>query len=635
MSTTTTSSTTNTSCPAPYTQDRDLFLAVPQTVLANGITQLYKNGTIPNEIQGYTVGSPTLEIDTSTDNTINITFPLSKGSNTGNLVLTLALSYIAIEAIVQLFYVNFPGGTSNYVNCNNLGTTFSSSDGFTFEAWVQMSDDGTEQTLFSVDGDTPVTMTAQIANGGTKLSLTWGNKYTWTDLYTNLSDGRWHHVAVIVNNDQISFALDGRPLISPSTFEGTQTANGTLKLGPSFTGNMTQAAVWKMALTGNLTQLTQNPGTQELQQWMNADLSRTTSKPVGYWTFTDLQDSTNIINGQSATFEGTATPQKAPQQNKKDPYAIFLYSFDSTEFVTLEMTDSTFSSIQVTAIKKAVNAQIAPYINSAYLISKGYSDKVNIFPSMVNFITLNASATPSSNQLLLPMMVVHNPSPLDRGFGDAPLALPENMEIEIALWDYTFLKDFVEPKLEEALGVDDSYFKIDNTSDCSAAILSLSKDATSGSTKYTTLTVEIIPTPTNAVSFETKGTALNGLYNFNFQTQVDITLNADTQEILTSPKSTSSSISPTTGGGFAIAGGVIAILGIFGVLSIFAIIIAIVFVILATVGVSAAFNSKVNKTLDQITNTFDIPSVGGLKIEEIAFEDNQNTLDFYGTFNAS
>lgn len=630
-----TMSTTNTSCPTPYTQDRDLFLTVPQTVLANGITQLYKNGKIPSEIQGYTIGIPTLVIDTTNNDTINITFPLTKDANSGDLILTLDLNYIAIETISQLFYVNFPGGASNYVNCSNLGTSFSSDNGFTFEAWVQMSDDGTEQTLFSIDGDTPIIMTAQISGGETTLSLTWDSKYNWTDPYTNLSDGRWHHVAVIVGNSEIYFYIDGRSLYPPVDFTGSQTANGTLKLGPSFTGHITQAAVWDIALTE-----------KQLQQWMNADLSRTTSKPVGYWTFTALQNSKNIIGGQSVTFEGTATPQKAAQENNQDPYAIFFYTFDSASFVTLTVTGN-FSSIQVNSIKQGVMSKINPYIEAAYLVSKGYSGNINIFPSIANFITLNNNTgdpspgdssqvptplDPDANQLLLPMMVVNNPPPLDRGFGYAPLTLPENIEIEITLWDYTFLKDFVEPKLEQALGVDDSYFTIDNTSDCSAAILSLSKDATSGSSKFTTLTVEIIPTPTNAVSFETKGTALNGLYNFSFQTQVDITLNADSQEILTSPKSTSSSISPTTAGGFAIAGGVIAI---FAFLTIFAIIIAIVFVLLATVGVSAAFNSRVNKALDKMTNTFDLPSVGGLKIEEIAFEDKQNTLDFYGTFNAS
>ena len=294
-----TNSTTN-SCPNPATQGWDAFFTVTQSVLASGVIDLYKNDRIPHTIKGYDVGCPTLTIDTTTADTINIKFPLSNNNSKGTVTLALDLTVIAIETIVELYYANLPGEASSYVDCGNLDTAFSSSDGFTFEAWVQKKGSDS-QTLFSI-GDKlslSVEVVSEDSSNATKLTFTWGISYSQTDSYTDLSDGQWHHIAIIVDNqnnkETIYFYIDGRKLASYQ-LDDTQTASGGLMLGSSFNGYITQVAVWKVALSES-----------DLQSWMNATLSSSTPGLVGYWTFDDGTSSKNIVSGQTINLDGTAT----------------------------------------------------------------------------------------------------------------------------------------------------------------------------------------------------------------------------------------------------------------------------------------------------------------------------------------
>ena len=510
-----------------------------------------------------------------------------------------------------------------------LDTTFSSSTGFTFEAWVYKTPEDNEENsvvknLFSIGSDT-ISLSVKIdTTNATTLALTWGATFSQTDQSTNLMDGRWHHIAVVVKEPNIVFYIDGAN-IGSSQFDDTQTASGSLILGSSFNGYITQVAVWQVALSES-----------ELLLWMNSTFPGSKTDLVGYWTFDKGKSSTNLISGRTIELDGDATI--TANDNNLDyyinqnyiPYGIFLYPFNADSFVTV--TAEGFGTAQNKIIQTAIQSEIAKYIDSAFLLSSGSDQNRLLFPSLVNFTTLyDTLLDASANQLLLPMAIAKHLPPSSYSFDGTPISLPKSSNNELALWDYTVLNDLVTPQLAANLGISASDLQI-VYNNCSP-VLKLTQPVNINSADVDSLTVEIV-----SAGFQIKvgGTAVANLYRFSVATTVAISIDAETQMLTVTPKNKSANIGLTTTGSLAFYGVelfllvvmTIATLGEAFILAIILFILFLLFAIFMLFIVQIVFNNAVDRLLDIITMERPLSFPLQYKLKQVSFK--ENAIEFYG-----
>jgi hypothetical protein len=126
------------------------------------------------------------------------------------------------------------------------------SDAATFEAWIQLPPGATApQTILLVEGAVP-----RISVGGDQLGVFWepsqqGPGYGSRDT-TPVTDGRWHHIAVVFDRGTLTFFKDGKPLDS-TAMRAPQTSGDSLQVGAAlgstgtFNGLIYDIRVWNVA----------------------------------------------------------------------------------------------------------------------------------------------------------------------------------------------------------------------------------------------------------------------------------------------------------------------------------------------------------------------------------------------------
>ena len=131
-----------------------------------------------------------------------------------------------------------------------------STDAATFEAWIRTTVKD-PQTI--VLGSNSPGATPRISVGGDRISVYWntgGDAPGWTSADTTpVTDGRWHHIAVVFDQGAITFYKDGVATADQLTAGSVQQAAGVLQLGAGFgattgfVGQMYGVRVWSVART--------------------------------------------------------------------------------------------------------------------------------------------------------------------------------------------------------------------------------------------------------------------------------------------------------------------------------------------------------------------------------------------------
>ena len=208
----------------------------------------------------------------------------------------------------QLGVGSSTGAVLNYRSTGGFATVVGpwsagvSTNSATFETWIRTTQ--TEQQVLFIgsngSGGLPI-----ISVGGDRLSVYWnagGSASGWTSTDTSpVSDGQWHHVAVVFAAGAVTFFKDGVPTADQLSVGSAQSASGNLQLGAGFgsstgfVGQIYNARVWSSARTA--AQISDN-------RW--AALPAGTAGMTAAVQFDQAaQNMTNLVGG------GTSTPSGA------------------------------------------------------------------------------------------------------------------------------------------------------------------------------------------------------------------------------------------------------------------------------------------------------------------------------------
>ncbi len=146
--------------------------------------------------------------------------------------------------------------TSGWGNVPGNWAASVSTQAATFEAWIRTAIKD-PQTI--VLGSNSPGATPRISVGGDRISVYWntgGDAPGWTSADTApVTDGRWHHIAVVFDQGAITFYKDGVATTDQLSVGSAQQAAGDLQLGAGFgattgfTGQMYGVRVWSVART--------------------------------------------------------------------------------------------------------------------------------------------------------------------------------------------------------------------------------------------------------------------------------------------------------------------------------------------------------------------------------------------------
>ena len=146
--------------------------------------------------------------------------------------------------------------TSGWGNVAGNWAASVSTQAATFEAWIRTAVKDSQTIIL---GNNSPGATPRISVGGDQISVYWntgGGAPGWTSVDTTpVTDGRWHHIAVVFDQGAITFYKDGVATTDRLTVGSPQQAAGDLQLGAGFgattgfTGQMYGVRVWSVART--------------------------------------------------------------------------------------------------------------------------------------------------------------------------------------------------------------------------------------------------------------------------------------------------------------------------------------------------------------------------------------------------
>jgi hypothetical protein len=178
--------------------------------------------------------------------------------NTSRIYQTIILFFLSVPLFSQNNNaLNFGSGKPNYVAIPTASQiNFGTSTNFTIEAWVKLygsqswtgiiakADDANWYQFLIVDNH----IAAELNSGSTFAGNIWGT--------TNLNDGNWHHLAMVVTRSTTNAKLyvDGLVEYNEDTgFNGNLDNSGEMLLGSSrgnanrFNGSIDEVRVWNTA----------------------------------------------------------------------------------------------------------------------------------------------------------------------------------------------------------------------------------------------------------------------------------------------------------------------------------------------------------------------------------------------------
>ena len=198
--------------------------------------------------------------------------------------------------------LDFPA-SNGWGNVGGNWTQSVSAGAATFEVWIRTTAKAS-QTI--VIGSNPPGATPRISVGGDQISAYWnasGSAPGWTSADTTpVTDGQWHHIAVVFDGGAITFYKDGIATADRLTVSGAQQAAGTFQLGAGFgsaagfVGQLYDVRVWSVARSA-----------QQISSWRWAPLSPT---EPGLTVRTSFDVSSQQIVNQVGTAAGSITAGK-------------------------------------------------------------------------------------------------------------------------------------------------------------------------------------------------------------------------------------------------------------------------------------------------------------------------------------
>ncbi|MEM7153981.1 MAG: IPT/TIG domain-containing protein [Myxococcota bacterium] len=444
------------------TNDWDLVSTTTADYVTTLLQNLQSSGQLPTDISievgapigtvTMTLGAPTTSVDNSTNYSLVFTVPLDGSADIGTFSGTATVgvdpSQMAAAVVLQPSYLALDGDDAQYVQADANGGI--SSTACTFEAWINTTTtDAQTICMFGSDG------TPAVSISGNRLTLSWGDTYTSADT-TDVSDGRWHHVAIVVDDGSITVYKDGQAK-GTIAMSDDQSSGSDFYLAmagddtAAFDGQLTGVRVWTVARTA-----------EEIQQNMNVAVSGDESGLIQLWTFAD-GSATNECTGDDGTVQGDPS---ITVLDEDIPYTVYFYcldpsaAFEVTSELDPDSIESTFNSYFQDELEDKVSAAIVAGNGTD---SDGSASVY--LPTLIRFVTLAGdSGEGTEDQLLSAMMTSNQAAPDDDladAFGsDADLEIPSGSNTVLALWDYWLFSSLIVPKMADTLDVSTSDFEV-------------------------------------------------------------------------------------------------------------------------------------------------------------------------------
>ena len=415
-------------------------------------------GKIPSwTIAGQTVGvsDPKIVIcadpdsDTGWTSCVEVEADLSIVQDEGTITVKCNLAQLFIGTVSQETYLRSDGATGSGADCGALLSPLASS-GYTLMGWVKLSTTD-DQTLLSVVDSSTTLLALSVGGNLPSLYLEGASQpYTYTlgSDYPDLTDGSWHHVAIVLDDSNnsltVTFYIDGQPQATVSV-TSIPVLSGNLKVGLAYSdngslnGDMTGVSIWPSVLSAS-----------ELQQLMNADLA-SGDLPAGltcfgYWEF-DPNDAVNLLDPSVSI---TTTGNASCQQDEDPGWETFLY-FATNELDSIFVVSNTMSSTYQSKINDAVDSNLQATISKA-AVSIGSSANAAagsngaVYSShlgYVGFITETQTDDWSGSSQALALCMMNNgiPPQIDNKTvfaDDATVEVPSGQNLVLGISDYFF-----------------------------------------------------------------------------------------------------------------------------------------------------------------------------------------------------
>ena len=216
-----------------------------------------------------------------------------------------------------------------------------STNSATFEGWIRTTSKASQTIMIGSD---PPGATPRVSVGGDQLSVYWstaGAAPGWTSADTTpVTDGQWHHIAVVFDGGAIAFYKDGVATADRLTVGETQQAAGTFQLGAGFgaatgfVGELYDVRVWSVARSA-----------QQIASWRWAPMSL--SEP-GLTARTSFDAATQQIVNLVGDATGTITAGKVITTDLPSPSCVLSLRGGLQDAVSLMTAGVQFDSSAAT-----------------------------------------------------------------------------------------------------------------------------------------------------------------------------------------------------------------------------------------------------------------------------------------------
>ncbi|MDM8564110.1 PA14 domain-containing protein [Candidatus Halobeggiatoa sp. HSG11] len=252
------------------------------------------------------------QFDQSTGNTVTDTTGNYDGTFDGDSSPTWGVSDAPLTDLPAPGSALSFDGTGDYVELNNSITNWATSD-FSLELWVKTST-VSRDILVKTNGDSnweAGEKHLRIDSDGSVFFSGWGN--SWIDGSTSITDGQWHHIAVVWDySSGISgtgrLYLDGEDdtdTVSRALYTANKVDNAgdTIKLGlhinasnaDKFTGQLDEVRIWDVVRSQ-----------AEIQAYMNRTMVSNESGLIAYYNFDEKAGSSiAVLSDIAGSYHGT------------------------------------------------------------------------------------------------------------------------------------------------------------------------------------------------------------------------------------------------------------------------------------------------------------------------------------------
>ncbi|MBU8899829.1 IPT/TIG domain-containing protein [Corallococcus sp. M34] len=274
----------------------------------------------------------------------------------------------------------------------------------TLETWVRTESTG-PQTLLSMSHEG-----LSLSLEDNQLVLTWGEqRCVAPGAPAVMSDGSWHHVAVTLDQELVTFFQDGQPKGTARLSSRQQASGADLMFGEDLAGDLALTRIWNVVRAP-----------AQLQQSMNVLVPpQSTPGLVGDWTYANGQF-VNLVTGLKGAVKGGAAirsqaslvpPDETPQAQ------TYVWLFDPQNTFTVQVTpDSDYAD--------PLEAGVLQYLRQLSISAKQPSQR-DLSASMPTTGVFRLTQEPESD-LVLFAMAGNLPPPVD------PLPMPVQTSVWLA-----------------------------------------------------------------------------------------------------------------------------------------------------------------------------------------------------------